>query len=457
MTITPDFQELSHNFEIEQLYPPLHAVDTAINAEELMESITSTENASALTLDPVALIGGQLGQAIKTRAERLQVPTAVLLNGILPAAASQLPCGVKVMLNEDSDFTQPPVIWSLSVAPTGSNKSETSDIAIKPLYRLQDDVPADQERHYFTSSFTLPGLARVQAAQPKRGCLISPDELSGFIRKLHGDHQRGTSDDLSRLLTIYDSRPLRGTFSDKSLNYNLTTSSFSLLSTIQPSVLLECMGDLNDSSGLWARLNLCEIPLQRRRMTRSGRSGDGLMKELQNAYLCLQSWEPMLYGLSDEAADLFDAFYDTCEDRRLDQTLEPALQAYAAKQEGRCGRVALVLHCLKAAASKIKPTHLISGETMLGAISICDFYEQQLRRFYTLALAHLGESLEGNTLLVFQFIKNAAGQPCTVRQINKGPRALRRMSVPEINNAVECLEQQGLIKEEAEGWVLRTV
>ena len=100
-----------------------------------MESITSTENASALTLDPVALIGGQLGQAIKTRAERLQVPTAVLLNGILPAAASQLPCGVKVMLNEDSDFTQPPVIWSLSVAPTGSNKSETSDIAIKPLYR----------------------------------------------------------------------------------------------------------------------------------------------------------------------------------------------------------------------------------------------------------------------------------------------------------------------------------
>jgi CRISPR-associated protein Cmr3 len=297
----------------------------------------------------------------------------------------------------------------------------------------------------------------VQAAQPDAGCLINPDELSGFVRNLFNEQQRGRGDELSRLLSIYDGRPLRGNFSDKSLNYNLKGSSFSLLSTIQPSVLLECMGDLNDASGLWARFNLCEIPPQRRRMTRSGRSGDGLMPALQNTYLCLQEWEPRTYGLDDEAAELFDTFYDSCEDQRLDQTLESALQAYAAKQEGRCGRIALVLHCLQAAAKKTPPAHQISAETMLGAITICDFYQQQLKRFYSLALAQVGDSLEGNTLLVFNFIKNAGGKTCSVREINKGPRALRKLTKKEIEQSLELLTGQNLAKQTSDGWSIRSV
>ena len=420
-------------------------------------AVTSAEQASALTLDPEALIGGELGAAIDNRADRLHVPAAVLINGLLPAAASQLPRSVRVMLNEDSDFTQPPILWNLSVAPTGSNKSETSDISVKPLYRFQEELPADSERSFFTSKFTLPGLSRTQAGQPDHGCLINPDELSGFVRNLFNEQKSGRGDELSSLLSIYDGRPLRGNFSDKSLNYNLKGSSFSLLSTIQPSVLLECMGDLDDASGLWARFNLCEIPLRRRQMTRSGRSGDGLMPALQNAYRCLQTWEPKTYGLTDEAADLFDAFYASCEDQRTDQTLEPALQAYAAKQEGRCGRIALVLHCLQAAARKVPPTHQISAETMLGAITVCDFYQQQLRRFYSLALAQVSDSLEGNTLLVFEFIKREAVKTCTIRQINKGPRALRRMTVKQIQQSVDLLTKLNLIRKEPDGWRLTAV
>ena len=419
--------------------------------------VNEANSAAALTLDPLALIGGVLGQAIVDRADRLHVPSAVLLNGLLPVAASQLPRATSVLLCEDSDYRQPPILWSLSVAPTGSNKSETSDVAVKPLYRFQDDLTPDQERHYFTSSFTLPGLARVQVAQPDRGCLINPDELSGFVRKLQSDQQRGTTDELSRMLSIYDGRPLRGNFSDKSLNYQLKGSSFSLLSTIQPSVLLECMGDLDDASGLWARFNLCEIPAKRRRISRTGRSADGLMPALQAAYLCLQQWEPRAYGLTDEAAELFDTFYDSCEDQRRDQTLQPALQAYAAKQEGRCGRIALVLHCLQAAARKVPPTAHIEASTMLGAIAICDFYQQQLRRFYTLALAQASESLEGNALLVFEFIKREAGKPCTTRQINKGPRALRRMTTRQIEESLAALAQQNLIRQSGDGWQLTTV
>ena len=94
---------------------------------------------------------------------------------------------------------------------------------------------------------------------------------------------------------------------------------------------------------------------------------------------------------------------------------------------------------------------------MLGAITICDFYEQQLRRFYTLALAQVSESLEGNTLLVFEFIKNAAGKASSIREINKGPRALRRMTVKQIQLSVDLLSDQNLIKKQGDGWMLRVI
>lgn len=417
-------------------------------------SVVESHRASSLILDPTKLIGGKLGAAIASRAERLEVPSSVLMNGVLPSAASQMPNASRVLLNPDTDFIQPAVIWSLSVAPTGSNKSETSDIAVRPLHRFQDDVPEGEDRHYFTSSFTLSGLTRVQAGQPERGCLINPDELSGFVRKIQADQNRGTSDELSRLLSIYDGRPLRGNFSDKTLNYNLKRSSFSLLSTIQPSVLLDCMGSLDDESGLWARFNLCEIPLRRRRMVRTGRQPDGLMPLLQNAYLCLQEWTPQLFELSGEAQDLFFDFYDSCEDQRVDEDLQPALRAYAGKQEGRCGRIALVLHCLRAAAVGVAPRMEIDAETMDCAIEVCNFYEQQLKRFYTLALAQVSESLEGDVVNVFEYVKNKQGKVCTVRSINKGPRALRRMSTKQIQKALDLLETRNLVKRSGQGYVL---
>lgn len=429
-------------------------IQPVLTVADVTAPVHESNQASALILDPVALIGGELGKAIATRAERLQVPSSVLMNGVFPSAASQMPNATRVLLNPDTEFVQPSVIWSLSVAPTGSNKSETSDIAVRPLHRFQDDVPEGEERHYFTSSFTLSGLTRVQAAQPERGCLINPDELSGFVRKIQSDQNRGTSDELSRLLSIYDGRPLRGNFSDKTLNYNLKRSSFSLLSTIQPSVLLDCMGNLDDESGLWARFNLCEIPLRKRVMERTGRKPDGLMPLLQEAYQNLQKWTPRTHELSVEAQDLFFAYYDACEERRVDENLQSALRAYAGKQEGRCGRIALVLHCLKAATVGVAPAVQIDAETMQGAIDVCHFYEQQLKRFYTLALAQVGESLEGDVVNVFEYIKNRQGKVCTIRLINKGPRALRRMTTIQIQKALVLLEGQNLIKRNGDGWVL---
>ena len=424
---------------------------------DLSAAVAQIELANNLYLDPHALIGGELAEAIVQRSERLSVPSSVIINGILPAACSLLPLGTEVIANEVTDFRQPPVLWNLSVAFTGSNKSETSDLAVKPLYNLQDKVPEDQERSFFTSTLTMPGLSRTQADQPNNGCLIYPDELSGFIRKLFNDKQNGRGDELSRMLTLYDGRPQKGTFADKSRNFNISRSAFSLLSTIQPSVLLECMGDLNDDSGLWARFNLCEIPMQRRRLPRQRGKIDNLLPTLSDTYDCIRRLEKRSYGLSEDAADLFCDFYEQCEDKRVDPEVKPALQAYAAKQEGRCARIALILHCLQSCSIGRVPAHLISAETMLGAIQVCDFYEQQLKRFYTVALAHQEESIEGDALLVLQFLKEKKGE-ADARAIARSGRGLRKAGINRVRAASAALVAKSLITEtKPDTWTLTTV
>lgn len=406
--------------------------------------------------NPRDIIGGALGDAIAARSDRLSIPASVIINGLLPVAGSLLPMGTEVLANECTDFRQPPIIWNLSVAQSGSNKSETSDLAVKPLYRYQDAIPEDQARSFHTAALTMPGLSRLQADQPQHGCLIFPDELSGFIRRLHQDQQKGKGDELSRLLTLYDGRPQRGTFADKSRNFSFSRSSFSLLSTIQPSVLLEAMGDLDDESGLWARFNLCEIPLKRRTLPSGKRQSDGLIAALDGAYHQLRRLTPVTYELSDDADGLFRNFYDEQETIRLDATVKPALQAYAAKQEGRCARIALVLHCIRAAAKQKTPGGTIDGDTMQAAISVCRFYEAQLRRFYQLALAQIEGGLEGDALLVQEFCRRAA-KPIEVRDLARGPRALRGMGVQRLRDALTYLERHSLLIQVGESWEVTKV
>ena len=408
-------------------------------------------------LSPHFLVGGQLAVALEKRAERLSIPPAVLINGLLPVAASLLPTATNVVACKEMGFIQPPVLWNLSVAWSGSNKSETSDIAAKPLYGFQDEVSeeAEQQRSYFTSVLTMPGLSQVQAGQPSRGYLIFPDEFSGFIRKLHQDQKSGRGDEMSRLLTLYDGRPQRATFADKTRNFNLKGSSFSLLSTIQPPVLLEAMGDLNDDSGLWARFNLCEIPLKRRQLPKTRIGDDNLQPLLLETYKRLEALPAWQYSLNAPAYELFSQFYDEQEDIRLDPTVRPALQAYAAKQEGRCARVALVLHCLQACAAGEKPELQIGAHTMEGAIAVCRFYEQQLRRFYKLALAEKVETLEDEALLVHEFLKKAAERDFSARQIAQGVRAFRNKGGTEkAKNGALHLVKRSLAEQVGDNWRL---
>ena len=138
---------------------------TAANA---LQTRLDAADASAFEPDPRIIIGGELGEAIADRAAHLNVPASVLINGLLPASSSLMKIGTKVILDPGSGFIQPPIIWNLAVAESGSNKSATMEMFVKPIYELQK-MSTVENRNYFTSAQTMPGVSRVQADQPDFG------------------------------------------------------------------------------------------------------------------------------------------------------------------------------------------------------------------------------------------------------------------------------------------------
>ena len=102
------------------------------------------------------------------------------------------------------------------------------------------------------------------------------------------------------------------------------------------------------------------------------------------------------------------------------------MRAYFAKQQGRCGRIALVLHIIRSLASGQIPPQEINVETMNSAVCMCEFYEKQLERFYSLSLAAMETSLDNDALLVVEVFKKR-GQGCwlTPSQVRASERSFK--------------------------------
>lgn len=432
------------------------------NFAELQDTIHLEEISDSQSLDPLQLVPGQLGEAIAARAEITKTPAAVLIHAILPCVGSLLPIGTQVEINAAIGFKQKPILWNVNVSETGSCKSETNESAIRPLYYFQEGALAvGSERTYCTTTFTMPGLSRVQQAQPNHGSLIYLDELAGFARKIQAELKTGKSDDLTRLLTLYDGTYQHGTYADSSRNFTIGSSAFNLLSGIQPSVLLENMGDLDDSSGLWARFNFVNMGSNRRSLPIEAVEDDPFAKSfddlLLQAYGNVEQQPRKVYRLSPEAYQQFRQFYDTCEDARLSVDNEPAIRAYAAKSEGRCARIALILHCLRAAAEERLPDDAIGFDTVQAAITISNYYTNQLRAFYGSSTAARESSIKGTAYAVYQYLKRKA-EPCTTRQIKLSSRKLKKVPTSEIRQSCVFLTAAGHIADVGDdSWQLATV
>jgi hypothetical protein len=217
-------------------------------------------------------------------------------------------------------------------------------------------------REYHTSDATREAIARIQAQQPERGILVTPDELAGLFKGLN-QYRNGRGNDKESLLTAFDGSGLKVDRAS-GVRISLPRTSLSITGTIQPDILREMMGDFSDANGQWARFLWCLLPLKPAPFPRQTNRYD-IADRLYGIYQRLERFTPQCYRLSGETKALFADWYDQLDQLRVTETHQ-GLQAVYSKMQGYTARLALILHCLNAAVEGESPAEVVPVPTMRG-------------------------------------------------------------------------------------------
>lgn len=349
-----------------------------------------------------------LAEPLEQIADWIGATPAAMLVTLLPVAASLLRVGTELEIDAGMGFSVPPIVFTGLVAPSGSKKSPIQRQILGPLSLLQAEADQEYEyaaseyevdlrdweqtrvedrgirprkpmpREYHTSDATREAIARIQAQQPERGILVTPDELAGLF-KGQNQYRNGRGNDKESLLTAFDGSGLKVDRAS-GLRISLPRTSLSLTGTIQPDILREMMGDCSDASGQWARFLWCLLPLKPAPFPRRTVRHD-VSERLYGVYQQLEGLTAQCYRLSPEAKALFADWYDQLDQLRVMET-HPGLQAVYSKMQGYTGRLALILHCLNAAVEGHLPSHAVDAGQMQAAIKLGRWFIGQVKLLY---------------------------------------------------------------------------
>ena len=347
------------------------------------------------------------------------MPTAVeyLFNTLLPACASRIGTGSKVIINQAGNYTQPCIFWTANVNHSGQAKTPPQLLIISPLVDLEKEADDRhkaeleayknntegkkrepvRERFLLTNS-TSPVKMRLHH-ENKRGFLEHIDELASDYNRLN-QYKRGKGDDLQVELELFNGGNLSFDRSDSKLFLNRTgISKTGNHQWDNLSRLIEDNPEFIDT-GYASRFLFCSVvdsPLRYLDLFNTSNAADKLKAFLRKLYEELGQLRQTDYFLSDEAKTLFQAWNhllinDEIAEKNFQLNLVyPKIESYTA-------RLALWLHIVNHVAGGYIPPVQIPGKTMRDAIEIASFYLSQ----HKLILAHSGAAnkLEGNLLKI---------------------------------------------------------
>ncbi|MFM7447651.1 MAG: DUF3987 domain-containing protein [Leptolyngbyaceae cyanobacterium] len=336
-----------------------------------------------------------------------------MLTTLLPTAGSLLPVGTELELNTGTEHMVYPILYTGIVAESGSGKSPSQKIILKPLFRLQaeaeevyraaletweDECRQSKEaghatpqkpkpRDYFTTDATREAVVQIQANQPNSGFLGWFDELSALIRG-QNQYRSGRGTDKESLLSGRDGSAQKV---DRAGGKRLfiARSAYSITGSTQPDTLRSLMGDFSDPSGQWARFLWCFLPIRPAPYPENAVHLD-VADFLYGIYRRLAEFPPTTYRLSLAARNCYINWYNELDRLRLAE-VKQSLRAVHAKFKSDTGVLALLLHCLNAAIPGQTPAEQISEITLRTAIQLSKFYLGQVKLIHS-----EGDALDGD-------------------------------------------------------------
>ncbi len=319
-----------------------------------------------------------------------------------------------------------PIVWPVTVAESGSQKSPAADVSLdhvreredrhyeeyaaeRQTYEIEvedyeksrsawrsskktDDPPPKRprdpiQRRVLVEDATSEALVSALADNP-RGLLVATDEFSGLLGSM-GRYNGTPAADEALYLKSYSGRS-HNVSRRTGRSTHVRQAAVWLTGTIQPGVLRRALGVERRESGLLARLLLAAPPRRPKKWTTDAigwtTRGD-FVRVLDNLYgleheLTSGRPESKIVRLSRDAETLFVRFHDEHNVETIELTGD--LAAAWSKLEETAGRLALIVHEVRLAAGEHVVADDIDAGSMAAAIELVSWFKYETRRVYAL-------------------------------------------------------------------------
>jgi hypothetical protein len=419
---------------------------------------------------PLDALPPALGEYVDASAAAIGCDAAFVA---LPALAVVAGCiGTARAVRAKRGWTEPAIIWALTVGPSGAQKTPAFAAAVDPLMEIQlDAVDAHQaakERYevawnewknapqnnrgvepqepplepcYLTTEATIESVGQLLGQSP-RGILMARDEADGWFQSMTRYRQAGGTDrphwlELSRAGWLRIHRVSRPPLS-------VRRACCSVTGTIQPAVLRDALDPKALAAGLGARFLLAMPPKRKRRWTEA-RVADAVASryaKLLNDLLALELQNelkrvPHVLQLAPEGKKAFVEWFDSWGEKQ-DAALD-AEAAALAKLEGYALRLALLHGVVSHAAVDADGLTPIGEASMRAGIRLAEWFADEAQRVYAI----LRESeIERSRRELVELIERAGGTT-TAKKLRDVCRA-RYATASDAQAALDELAVAGL-------------
>jgi hypothetical protein len=378
----------------------------------------------------------------------------------------------------------PPILWTATVGESGSKKSVGQKFALEPIH----DIEGRNDRRYqqecreheremavwerehqqwkksknsgaqpekpiapsavrlLVDNTTIEALASLLKSNP-RGLLLAKDELKAWLGSFdkYSSNAAGGSDE-SHWLSMYNGCPMvidRKT--GKYPSIHVPRAAVSITGNIPPGILRRGFNKERRESGLAARFLLACPPKMRVQWTEATIS-DSVMHEYRMLFERLYGLQALSTGdggvqpvsleMAPAAKALWIEFYNRHNDEQMD--LPGDLAAVGSKLEEMAGRLALVIHVVRAAVGHLDANPLVLDEaSMASGIRLVEWFKNETDRVY--AILAEGEDEQEKRRLLEWLVQN--GGTATVREVQQRCRWLRGAGRAE--KALQALVDSG--------------
>jgi hypothetical protein len=388
--------------------------EQAKGLDDLGAELVRLTKATHETLNLSEFLPEVITKPIVSLAKKMNLKPEAYLLCLLVQCAALLPAKTSTMLHKPTNYRVKPNIYGAVVSESGQKKTPVPNaISVYPMEELEDKARRDFEeamttyevefaewqakskkkrgesdggdnpkpvlpvrKVYRFNSATGEAVPAQANRCPEQSLLLLSDELAGMFKSAN-KYSNGRGSDEEDLLE-YWSGGGKKVLRVAGITVDVKNVSLSIFGNIQPDVLAGFIGDGSDNNGKFARFDFVQQPITSAELSLKDLPCN-LTPTLSKLYAYLDSLDATQtqFELSEPAHEHFVKFYNWCDKRRETEPKQ-GVRAMLGKMPEKVGKIATILHCIKAYESGKSPSREISYDTMRVAAKFVGFCRRQV-------------------------------------------------------------------------------